>query len=279
MRRIAFINEKGGTCKTTLCVNVAAWLAGQGRRVLVADLDTQGHAGKSLGLDVRGLSPTIHDWLVDPAVPAEAVIRASGLPNLDLLPANKELAAFPVAVASSPDRAERLRARLDAMPAGAYDVVLIDAPPSISLVTENVLVAATEVVVPVALTYLALDGCAEIVQSLERLRAERGAAPALTLVVPTLYRKTQLADEILAKLRERFPAELSRTVLGWSVKVDEAQSHGRTIFEHAPRSSGAKALAAIAEEVLAGGGSAISDQPSPVSEPAVSAAHARESMG
>jgi chromosome partitioning protein len=171
------------------------------------------------------------------------------LPNLDVLPANKDLAAFPVAVAAAPDRAERLRDRLAALP-GAYDLVLIDAPPSISLVTENVLVAATEVVVPVALTYLALDGCAEIVQSLERLRAERGAAPALRLVVPTLYRRTQLADEILAKLAERFPAELSATVLGWSVKVDEAQSHGRTVFEHAPRSSGARALAAIAQEIL-----------------------------
>jgi len=112
-----------------------------------------------------------------------------------------------------------------------------------------VLVAATEVVVPVALTYLALDGCAEIVQSLERLRAERGVAPVLRLVVPTLYRRTRLADEILAKLRERFPAELSRSVLGWSVKVDEAQSHGRTVFEHAPRSAGARALAAIADEI------------------------------
>ena len=99
--------------------------------------------------------------------------------------------------------------------------------------------------------YLALDGCAEILQSLERLRAERGVAPALTLVVPTLHRNTQLADEILAKLRERFPAELSRTVLGWSVKVDEAQSHGQTIFEYAPRSSGAIALAAIGDEILA----------------------------
>jgi chromosome partitioning protein len=253
MRRIAFINEKGGTCKTTLCVSVAARLAARGKRVLLADLDTQGHAGKSLGLDVRGLAPTIHEWLLDDAVPFEAVVRPSGIANLDLLPANKDLAGFPVAVAAAPDRAERLRTRLAALPEAAYDLVLLDAPPSISLVTENVLVAATEVVVPVALTYLALDGCAEIVESLDRLRGERGVAPALTLVVPTLYRRTQLADEILAKLRERFPAELSRTVLGWSVKVDEAQSHGRTVFEHAPRSAGARDLAAIADEILARG--------------------------
>jgi chromosome partitioning protein len=250
MRRIAFINEKGGTCKTTLCVNVAARLAARGLRVLVVDLDTQGHAGKSLGVDVRSLRPTIHDWLLDYTVPFEAVRRPTAVAGLDLVPANKDLAEFPVAVAPAADRADRLDARLDALGAGRYDAVLIDAPPSQSLVTENVLRGARELVIPVALTYLALDGCAEILRSLERLRAERSQAPALALVVATLYRKTQLADEILAKLRERFGALLSPTVLGWSVKVDEAQSHGRTIFEYAPRSSGATALAAIADELL-----------------------------
>jgi chromosome partitioning protein len=251
MRRIAFINEKGGTCKTTLCVNVGAWLAVErGLRVLVADLDTQGHAGKSLGVDVRGLAPTIHDWLAGDA-PFEAVVRPTPIAGLDLLPANKELSGFPVAVAAAPDRAERLARRLDRLAESRYDAVLIDAPPSRSLVTDNVLVAARELVVPVALTYLALDGCAEILESLAALRAERGAAPDLALVVPALYRKTRLADEILAKLRERFGERVSRTVLAWSVKVDEAQSHGRTVFEHAPRSVGARALAAIADEILA----------------------------
>jgi chromosome partitioning protein len=250
MRRIAFVNEKGGTCKTTLCVNTAAWIATQrGMRVLVADLDTQGHAGKSLGVDVRGLTPTVHEWLLGEA-PFEAVVRPTPVPGLDLLPANKALAGLPVALAAAPDRARRLAARLAEVPAGRYDAVLIDSPPSRSLVTENVLAAADAVVVPVALTYLALDGCAEILESLEAMRAERGVAPELALVVPALYRKTQLADEILQKLAERFPRELSRTVLGWSVKVDEAQSHGRTVFEHAPRSTGAVALAEIADEVL-----------------------------
>jgi chromosome partitioning protein len=254
MRRIAFINEKGGTCKTTLCVNVAARLVARGRRVLVADLDTQGHAGKSLGVDVRGLSPTVHDWLLDYSVRFEDVVRPTAIPGLDLLPANKDLAEFPVAVAPAPDRAERLRRRLDELGEARYDVVLVDSPPSRSLVTDNVLVGAREIVVPVALTYLALDGCAEILESVERLRAERGEAPALALVVATLYRKTQLADEILAKLRERFGDVLSPTVLGWSVKIDEAQSHGRTVFEWAPRSGGARALAALGDEILARGG-------------------------
>ena len=250
MRRIAFINEKGGTCKTTLCVNLGAWLATRhGQRVLIADLDTQGHAGKSLGLDVRVISPTVKELLLG-AAPLDAVVRPTAIPGLDLLPANKALADFPLEVASRSDRGDKLREVIEALPAGRWDLVLFDAPPSVSLVTENVLRAVTEVVLPVALTYLALDGCAEIMESLSRLHAERGEAPALTLVVPALYRKTQLADEILAKLRQRFPRELARTVLGWSVKVDEAQSHGLTVFEHAPSSSGAQALAALAEELL-----------------------------
>jgi chromosome partitioning protein len=251
MRRIAFINEKGGTCKTTLCVNVAARLAARGRRVLVADLDTQGHAAKSLGVDPRRLSPTVNEWLLGTA-PFAAVVRPTAVPGLDLLPANRDLAGWPVAAGAAGDGT--LRRRLDELPAGTYDAVLVDSPPSRSLVTDNILAAAGELVVPVALTYLALDGCAEILESLERLRAERGSAPALTLVVATLYRKTQLADEILAKLRARLGEAVSPTVLGWSVKVDEAQSHGRTVFEWAPRSSGARALAAIADEIDARGG-------------------------
>ncbi len=251
MRRVAFINEKGGTCKTTLCVNIGAWLAERrGLRVLVADLDTQGHAGKSLGIDVRGLSPTIFDLLLDPALPVDEVARPTSVSNLEILPANKDLAAFPVEVASHADRAEKLRQRVQALAPDRYDLVLFDTPPSVSLVTENALRAASEVVIPVALTYLSLDGCAEILQSIERLRAELGTAPEVAMVVPTLYRKTQLADEILSKLHERFPGRVSRSILGWSVKVDEAQSHGRTVFEYAPRSSGALALEALAQELL-----------------------------
>jgi len=251
MRRIAFINEKGGTCKTTLCVNMGAWLARRhGLRVLLLDLDTQGHAGKSLGVDVRGVSPTVRELLLGEAALGEVAL-ATGVPGLDLVPASKAFASFPVEVAHRPDRADRLRQAVEGFPADRWDVVLFDAPPSLSLVTENVLRAATEVVLPVALTYLALDGCAEIMDSLERLRAAGADAPEVSLIVPTLYRKTQLADEILAKLRQRFPGRLASTVLGFSVKIDEAQSHGRTVFEHAPSSSGARALAALADELLA----------------------------
>jgi chromosome partitioning protein len=251
MRRIAFINEKGGTCKTTLAVNTAAWLALQKRcRVLLVDLDTQGHAGKSLGLDVRTLPQNVFHLLTDASVPLAAVVRGTGVPGLDVVPSYKEMADFPVMVAQDPRRAHRLADRMAEAEALGYDLVLFDAPPSMGLTTRNILVAASEVVVPVALTYLALDGCAELAETVRQVGEAEGRADLrVTKVVPTLYRKTALATAILERLKAYFPEALAATPLGYSVKVDEAQSHGKTIWEYAPRSPGARMLAAIAAEL------------------------------
>jgi len=256
MRRIAFINEKGGTCKTTLAVNTAAWLASRrGQRVLLCDLDTQGHAGKSLGIDVRGVAPTIADLLCDPAVQVNDVVLRTAIEGLDLLPSNKQMARFPVEAAARAEP-ERLLQRKLADLAG-YDFVVFDAPPSLGLVTTNVMLAAEEIVVPVAMTYFALDGCAEILETVETVRERFGhEALRVAMVVATLYRKTALAEEILAKLRERFPGEICRTVLGYNVQIDEAQSYGQTIWEYAPQSRGAQTLEAIARELLSRGAAA-----------------------
>lgn len=254
-RRIAFINEKGGTCKTTLAVNVAAYFARRkNMKVLLVDLDTQGHAGKSLGLDVRSIRPNVFHLLSDPSVPFEACVHPTRVENLHVLPSYKDMSEFPVAVAAREDRARLLAQRLDGPDAGAYDAVLFDAPPSMGLTTFNILVAATEVVVPVALTYLSLDGCAEVVQTVEDVAKKYGRPDLrVSLVVPTLYRKTALADEILAKLGEYFPDALARTPLGFNVKIDEAQSHGECIWDYAPWSRGAQMLEAISEEIHAAG--------------------------
>ncbi len=250
MRRIAFINEKGGTCKTTLAVNLGAWLARQkGKKTLIVDLDTQGHCGKSLGVDVRQATRTVLDLLVDPALPVEAVVVPTAIPNLSLVPANKALADFPLQVAQDADRDRKLAKKIDALT--GWDYVLFDAPPSMGLVTTNVFLATTEVVVPVALTYLAMDGCAEVLATVERMRQQHQKDDlAVTMVVPTLYRRTALADEILGKLGSYFPDTLCKTALGYSVRIDEAQSHGRTIWEYAPKCAGAQMLEAIAKELV-----------------------------
>jgi len=252
MRRIAFINEKGGTCKTTLAVNIAAYFARKGLKVLLIDLDTQGHAGKSLGIDVRSVRRNVFHFLVDESTRLDEVVHSTAVANLWVIPSYKEMAEFPVVAATDPRRWYRLADRLGVADLHEYEAILFDSPPSLGLTTINILLAATEVVVPVALTYLALDGCAEIVETVRRVAAEHGRGELrICLVVPTLYRKTALADEILAKLEAYFPQSLAKTPLAYNVKLDEAQSHGRTIWDYAPASRGAKMIASISEELWA----------------------------
>jgi chromosome partitioning protein len=267
-RRIAFVNEKGGSGKTTLVANVAAWLAlRRGRRVLGIDLDPQGQLGKCFGIDPararRSALELVVASVLDPASldarPGEAAAgddplpwHATRIPGLDLVLASKALALH-TGFDGDDDPTARLRRRLArSSRARRYDFILLDAPPSFGPLTLNVLRAADEVVIPVPLTYLALDGCAELVRTLRTVRA-RFDHPGLriALVIPTFYRRTRLAHEVLEALKARFPKELCHTVLGHHVRVDEAQSRGLSIFEYAPADRGARALAAVAEELEA----------------------------
>jgi chromosome partitioning protein len=248
-RFIAFINEKGGTGKTTLAVNVASYFASKkNRRVLLVDLDTQGHAGKSLGIDARASAPNVFHLLTDPAMTLEQVTRSTALPNLWVVPAWKEMAEFPTVAADDAERALRLKRRLADAADGRFDFVIFDAPPSLGLVSSNILVAAHEIVVPVATTYLSLDGCAEIIDSVKKVVDTLNPQLRVTVVIPTMYRKSALSDEIVAKLRAYFPKRVTQP-LGFNVAIDEAQSHGQTIWEYAPWSRGATMLQTIAEVV------------------------------
>jgi chromosome partitioning protein len=269
LRRIAFINEKGGSAKTTLVGNIAAFLAlRRGRRVLAIDLDPQGQLGKVLGVDVRRSRRSALDLLLDsvledapqPDASSAEPKPASGLPivhtriaGLDLVPANKSLGLFPAWERGTGDPTDRLARTLRrAREVQSYDFVLFDAPPSFGPLTLNVLRATDEVVVPVPLTYLALDGCAELVRSIGMVRSRYGHSTLrITMVIPTFYRRTRLAHEALETLKSRFPKEIAHTVVGFHVKLDEAQSHGLSIFEHAPGDRGARAMAALAEELEA----------------------------
>ena len=260
-RRVAFINEKGGSAKTTLVANLGAYLAlRRGRRVLAIDMDPQGQLAKVFGVDHRAPSRTAIDLLLDAVLGEETRARAATvLPvvktrihGLDLIVANKALGLFPGwQDRDDPDPTARLAAALDAAPELArYDFVLFDAPPSFGPLTLNVLRAADEVVVPVPLTYLALDGCAELMRTLITVR-ERYNHPRLrvAMVVPTFYRRTKLAHDILEQLKQRFPKEIAHGVIGFHVRIDEAQSKGLSVFEYAPSDRGARALAEVAEEL------------------------------
>ncbi len=248
-RFIAFINEKGGTGKTTLAVNIASYFATKkNRRVLLVDLDTQGHAGKSLGVDSRASAPNIFHLLTDSSVSLDSVTRSTALQNLWVIPSWKEMAEFPILAAGDSERALRLRQRVAEPATGRYDVVIYDSPPSLGLVSTNILVACEEVVVPVATTYLALDGCAEIEATVLKIAQTLNPNVRVTAVIPTMYRKTALSDEIVAKLNGHFPRKVT-SPFGFNVAIDEAQSHGKTIWEYAPWSRGAVMLQGIADVV------------------------------
>ncbi|HTF33138.1 MAG TPA: ParA family protein [Myxococcota bacterium] len=274
LRRIAFINEKGGSAKTTLVANLAAYLAlERGRRVLAIDMDPQGQLGRVFGIETRRSRRSAIELLVDSAlgdpldrpgpghgqpfdpVPSESVgelpVVKTRIPGLHLVVANKSLALFPAWEGGEADPTARLDSALRRSPEiEGYDFVFFDAPPSFGPLTLNVLRAAEELVVPVPLTYLALDGCAELTRSVQTLRMRYGhASLRITMVVPTFYRRTRLAHEVLERLKARFPKEIAHTVVGFHVKIDEAQSRGLSIFEYAPGDRGARAMAALAEEL------------------------------
>jgi chromosome partitioning protein len=269
-RRIAFINEKGGSAKTTLVANLAAYLALQrGRRVLAIDMDPQGQLGKVLGVDVHKSRRSAIDLLLDSVLGDEGLDRSrvseperdpasqlpitrTRIPQLDLVVANKSLALFPGwDGGEDPDPTGRLARALDASSeVASYDFVFFDAPPSFGPLTLSVLRAAQEIVLPVPLTFLALDGCAELLRTVSTVRTRYGN-PGLkvSMVVPTFYRRTRLAHEILEKLKHRFPKEIAHSVVGFHVRIDEAQSRGLSIFEHAPGDRGARVMAELAEEL------------------------------
>lgn len=229
-------------------------------------MDPQGQLGKVLGLEVRRPRHSAIELLVDSLLggpsPVATSSRARALPavpsrirHLDVVVGNKSLALFPTWTGElgDADATARLAETLDAHAEElqAYDFVLFDAPPSFGPLTLNVLRASDEIVIPCPLTFLALDGCAELLGTLSMLSERYGdPAPPITMVIPTFYRRTKLANECLDRLRKRFPSELARTVVGYHVKIDEAQSRGLSIFEYAPRDRGAQAMAALAEELL-----------------------------
>jgi len=272
-RRVAVINEKGGSAKTTLVSMIGAYLAlHRGRRVLAIDMDPQGQLGKVLGVETRARRRSAIDLLVDsmlldsaslddrygdagdfglPSNASALPIATTRIPQLDVITANKSLGLYPILEEDEADPSGRLSRALDSAPElETYDFVLFDAPPSFGPLTLNVLRAASEIVVPVPLTYLALDGCAELVRTLDTVR-ERYDHPNLhvAMIVPTFYRRTKLANEILDRLKRRFPKEIANTVVGYHVKIDEAQSRGLSIFEYAPNDRAASVMAELAEEL------------------------------
>ena len=244
---VAIANQKGGVGKTTTAINLGAALARAGRRVLLIDGDPQSNATSGLGL-VPGADGSLYDVLSD-ARDAGACIRATSEPGLALLPASRDLAGAEIELAALPDRERRL-AGVIAPLRDAYDDILIDCAPSLSLLTLNALTAADRVLIPVQCEYLALEGLGHLADTIARVSQRLNPGLVIGGVLLTMYdSRTNLSQEVMRQVRAHFP-QTYRTVIPRSVRLSEAPSFGRTIFEYAASTPGAQSYRALAAEYL-----------------------------
>lgn len=255
MTRIyTLVNQKGGVGKTTTAINLGAFLARLGQRVLIVDIDPQANATSSLGVDKNNVSISTYDALLSGDVPASAILFNERL-QLSLLPSSPSLAGAEVELVEEDGREFRLRDALDSFK-GKYDYILIDCPPSLGLLTVNGLVAAKDgVLVPVQCEYLALEGLGQITQTIERVQSSLFPKLRVRGVVLTMFdSRTNLASDVVKEVNNHFPGLVFKSVVPRSIRLAEAPSYGLPISAYAPSSVGAQAYESLAKELLKGDG-------------------------
>ncbi len=246
-----FANQKGGVAKTTTSVNLGAYVAAKGRRVLLVDLDPQANATTSLGINPRQLSKSIYNMLIE-QLPVQEVLTLTDRLGLDLIPSTTDLAGAEIEMARVMAR-ERLLARALEPVLERYDYIFIDEPPSLGLLTVNGLTAATSgVIIPVQCEYLALEGLSLLLQTVQQVRDILNSRLTIAGVVLTMFDgRTNISQQVVQEVRTYFPEQIFQTIIPRNVRLSEAPSHGKTILGYAPQSSGALAYDALSVEFLA----------------------------
>jgi chromosome partitioning protein len=244
----AVVNQKGGTGKTTTAVNIAACLSAAGKRVLLVDLDPQSNATSGVGIPKTGRLST-YDVLIN-NVPLGEVIQETEISGLAVAPANLDLAGAEIELMPRLARETVLRESL-AGERGKYDFTLIDAPPSLGLLTLNTLVAADSAIVPIQCEYYALEGVGQLMKTIELVRRHLNPHLSIGLVIMTMYdNRLRLNQQVVEEVRGVFKDKVARRVIPRSVRVAEAPSHGLPVVVYDPRSRGAVAYREVAQEIL-----------------------------
>lgn len=251
-RVLAIANQKGGVGKTTTAINLATALAAVGERVLLIDLDPQGNASTGLGLAARDRAATTYDVLMGEKR-LEAAVVETGIPGLDLAPAGEDLAGAEIELIDAERRHHRLADALGeyARSAAPASYVVVDCPPSLSILTVNALAAADAMIVPLQTEFFALEGLSQILRTLETVRARINPRLELQGVVLTMYdRRNNLSTQVEADVRAHLKDKVYRTVIPRNVRISEAPSHGKPALLYDLKCPGSQAYVALASEVI-----------------------------
>jgi len=244
---VAIANQKGGVGKSTTAINLGAGLAFQGERVLIVDLDPQGNTTSGLGIDRSAIEYSTYDFLVDEVDVAD-VLEPTSVRDLFVIPATIELAGAEIELVTMFSRETRLRTALKPLVAD-FDVILIDCPPSLGLLTINGLAAADEVLIPVQCEYYALEGVSQLKRNIQLIRQNLNPQLEIEGVILTMFDgRTTLSSDVVAQVRAHFGERTYRTVIPRTVRLSEAPSYGEPIEAYDPMSRGAIAYRELARE-------------------------------
>ncbi len=245
---IAFSNQKGGVGKTTTCVNVSAYLASLGKKVLIVDMDAQGNATTGLGYDKSKLEKSVYNILIEGDSVKDVALKTQ-IDGLYLLPSSIDLAGAEVELVQLKNRDKRLAEALDAV-RNEYDYITIDCPPSLGLLTINALISADEAIIPIQSEYYALEGLSQLLNTI-KLVSRINTKLKISGVVLTMFDgRALISRQICDEIRKFFGKKVFSTVVPRNIRVSEAPSHGVPVMLHDPKCAGAKAYLAITEEFL-----------------------------